>query len=711
MRRVFAPLAYALATVFLIAGVAAPARVARAAGASASMFALTAAGQLVALSAGLPSNPSTPRAISGVAAGDTLVALDMRPQNGRLYALGYNNVAASATLYHLAPLTGTATAIGPGGAFVGADGSTPLPITGARFAIDFNPQADRLRVITDTGFNFRINPNTGALVDGDLGGAAGSVPGTNPDGALNGASTSADGAAYTNSAPNAAATTLYTLDSASNQLLRLPAPNSGTQSGALALTLGGAPLDPSAVLGFDIAPEVEVAANGDPASGAGLALLTVGGSSGLYSLDLATGAAVLLGAPPLALRSLAIWSPTPAALALGDGGASLSRFRLDTPGTAASASIAGLVPGDVLADIDARPATGQLFGLGVNADANTATLYRLDPQSGAAAAVGSVGGIAFVDAGGATVDLPPVASGYGIDFNPQADRLRVVTGTGLNFRANPLTGAPVDGDGGGTPGSQVGVNPDAPINGLPGGSTGVVGAAYTNNTAGASANTLYTLDAGSNRLFIQQPPNSGAQTAGLPVTLGGAALDFTAVGGFDIPPGPGVATSGAAASGAAYAILVVSGASGFYRIDLATGAANLLGAVDANDPIQGLVVWSAPPALRLTAGSTIVGETSGAAHLTLSSAGGAPLVVAYTTAGGSATPGSDYTPISGTLVLDTAGGSATLSIPIINDTQPEPPETIELRLLGPDGVAQALLLTIQNDDPWKLYVPVSAIAR
>ena len=51
----------------------------------------------------------------------------------------------------------------------------------------------------------------------------------------------------------------------------------------------------------------------------------------------------------------------------------------------------------------------------------------------------------------------------------------------------------------------------------------------------------------------------------------------------------------------AYAILVVGGASGLYRIDLATGAANLLGGLDATDPLQGLVVWSAPPALRRSA--------------------------------------------------------------------------------------------------------------
>ena len=35
------------------------------------------------------------QAVSGIAAGDTLVAIDVRPQNNRLYGLGYNSVAGT----------------------------------------------------------------------------------------------------------------------------------------------------------------------------------------------------------------------------------------------------------------------------------------------------------------------------------------------------------------------------------------------------------------------------------------------------------------------------------------------------------------------------------------------------------------------------------------------------------------------------------------
>src|SRR5205085_8243206 len=98
------------------------------------------------------------------------------------------------------------------------------------------------------------------------------------------------------------------------------------------------------------------------------------------------------------------------------------------------------------------------------------------------------------------IDLPAASAGYGFDFNPTVDRIRVTTGTGLNFRINPSTGAAVDADA-----TNTGTQTDPNINGLPTGSTGVTGAAYTNSFAqsGTTATTLYTLDADSNMLFIQ----------------------------------------------------------------------------------------------------------------------------------------------------------------------------------------------------------------
>ncbi len=126
------------------------------------------------------------------------------------------------------------------------------------------------------GLNFRLNPNTGAL--------AGS------DSAILGPTVS--GVAYTNNQPqNGGITTLYTLDSTADVLNIQNPPNAGVQN-----LVGPTGVDFSVVGGFDIVAGVNAAASGSPvASGSGMALLNVGGTVGLYSIDLVTGAATFVG--------------------------------------------------------------------------------------------------------------------------------------------------------------------------------------------------------------------------------------------------------------------------------------------------------------------------------------------------------------------------------------------------------------------------------
>ena len=120
---------------------------------------------------------------------------------------------------------------------------------------------------------------------------------------------------------------------------------------------------------------------------------------------------------------------------------------------------------ETLVGIDFRPNNGMLYGLGVNAAADTATLYLISQRTGFATPVGTVGQVALTTDGVTAVDLPdPATVGWSFDFNPAADRVRVTTGSGLNFRINPNTGAAVDGDNGG--GVTTGVNPDGSINSL-----------------------------------------------------------------------------------------------------------------------------------------------------------------------------------------------------------------------------------------------------
>ena len=571
---------------------------ARPAGAQ-SLFVLTTDGRLATTTVTNPSLVSTPLAITGVNANDTLVAIDVRPQNQNLYALGVNAVADTVQLYLLSPQTGTAVPIGTGGGFVTAGGTTvDIPALSAGWDIDFNPAVDRLRVVTGTGFNFRVNPNTGAVVDGDLGGAAGSVAGVNTDGAINNATSTVSGTAYTNNSPNNGnVTTQYTLDSVTNAVLiqSQSPPNSGTQTLSHEVTiLGIAVLDFTAVSGFDIAPGVNAAAsNTAVTAGAGIAVLKTASASILYTIDLATGAAIPRG--NLDVRSLAVSPDLGAAFALGAGGTSLIRFDPTTPGTTTTVAVTGVTAGEVLAGLDGRPQTGQTYGFGVNATANTASLYLLDPQSGAATVVGTASQIAFVDAGGSPVDLPdPATVGYGMDFNPTVDRLRIVTGSGLNFRVNPNTGAPVDGNlNSGTP---AGINPDAALNGS---ANAAQATAYTNSYAQAltgGVTTQYALNAASDTLYIQNLPNAGTLTNPLSVTLGGAPLDLSSLNGFDIPSTVAVTVSNSSATGQGWIAASVGGVTGLYRLELGTGAATSIGALGSGAAaVAGLAVWAVEP--------------------------------------------------------------------------------------------------------------------
>lgn len=530
--------------------------------------------------------------VNGLSAGDALVSIDRRPQNGFLYALGYNAVAGTLQLYTVHPETMTATAVGSTGTFVGADGTTPAAIgnnsTTTRFEMDFNPSVDRLRIVSSIGENIRINPNTGAFVDGDLGGGAGSVAGLNMDGSLKVgmAVTGVQGTAYTNSRINTATTTQYTVDGTTNALYLQNPPNAGTLGSALSLSPAA-----GTVLGFDIAPSVTSgAANTAVTSGSGfLAYRPAGGMNDLLAtLDLTTGmitAARSLGSEGVTGFALQQPSDVPV-IALTNTG-TLLRFNSNTPGTVSSVAVSGLTTDEALVGIDYRPATGQLIGLGINATANTGTLYRIDPQLGTATVIGSASSIAFVDGSGNPVDLPTATGGYGVNFNPVVDRIRVTTGSGLNFRLNPNTGAAVDGDNGGAAGSVTGINTDGAISGA---TTSAAGASYTNSVAGTAITTLYTLDSVTRSLFIQTPPNAGTQTGAIAVTLGGSPLMFGAPLGFDMQANVRADANNAAVSnGSAYAALTVAGVTSLYLIDLVTGQASNLGTIgDGTAVVSGL---------------------------------------------------------------------------------------------------------------------------
>src|SRR4029078_12303866 len=106
-----------------------------------------------------------------------------------------------------------------------------------------------------------------------------------------------------------------------------------------------------------------------------------------------------------------------------------------------------------------------------------------------------------------------------------------------------------------------------------------------------------------------------------------------------------------------------------------------------------------------SAGYTVT-EGQSTATITVARTGGSDGVVTvnYATSNGSATAGSDYTATSGTLTFGAGETSKTFTVPILNDTAVENPETVTLSLSSPTGGAAlgtqstATLMIISDDN-------------
>jgi uncharacterized repeat protein (TIGR01451 family) len=87
----------------------------------------------------------------------------------------------------------------------------------------------------------------------------------------------------------------------------------------------------------------------------------------------------------------------------------------------------------------------------------------------------------------------------------------------------------------------------------------------------------------------------------------------------------------------------------------------------------------------------------------------APVQVAYSTTPGTATPGDDYTPANGVLTIPAGSSSASFDVPVFEDNQTEPAETVQLTLSNTTGAAPGVpveaTLTIL-DGQALLYLPL-----
>src|SRR5262249_38306067 len=111
-----------------------------------------------------------------------------------------------------------------------------------------------------------------------------------------------------------------------------------------------------------------------------------------------------------------------------------------------------------------------------------------------------------------------------------------------------------------------------------------------------------------------------------------------------------------------------------------------------------------PGSLQFSAAGYSVNENQGTATITVSRTGGSAgsVSVDYAATSGTAIAGSDFTAVSGALTFAAGEISKTFTIPIINDTLVENPETVNLTLSNPTGGAALIspataTLTINSD--------------
>ena len=223
-------------------------------------------------------------------------------------------------------------------------------------------------------------------------------------------------------------------------------------------------------------------------------------------------------------------------------------FNEFSPGDARSIGfVSGLFTDTLLIGIDFRVQDRKLYGVG-----NAGGVYLIDTSNGAATLVNRL-----------SVALN--GTSFGVDFNPAADRLRIVSNTGQNLRHNVNAGGVTLTD------APLNYAPGAPVNSIGPTAMGVVGVAYTNNDLdGLTATTLYALDSNLDQIALQSPPNNGSLAA-----TGKLTVDTGAAAGFDIYS---IVRNGVTVDVQALATLSApDGSTALYSVKLPTGKATSRG--------------------------------------------------------------------------------------------------------------------------------------
>ena len=117
------------------------------------LLALTQDMDLISFQATKPDRILSSVSVKGLRSGDALIGIDYRVNKKTLYA-----VSRAGQVYTLDATTGNLTPVG----------SNPhIKLIGSKFGVNFNPAADKIRVVSDKGQNLRFNPDTGVLAGTD----------------------------------------------------------------------------------------------------------------------------------------------------------------------------------------------------------------------------------------------------------------------------------------------------------------------------------------------------------------------------------------------------------------------------------------------------------------------------------------------------------------------------------------------------------------
>lgn len=205
-----------------VAGCASPAPGRSDAGlpAGTNILVVTQAMELVRVRASEPAQVLEAKRLLGFAPGEQVAGISFRVARGTLYAL-----TTSGRLYSVETSSGIASPVGLSPVI--------LPLEGTAFGLDFNPLTDRIRVVSSSGQNLRMHPDTGATIDGDV-----TRPGVQPDAPLHYGTADPNAArtphvmalAFTPSRVRPQVTTLYAIDGGGGLLATLGGANEGAGS-------------------------------------------------------------------------------------------------------------------------------------------------------------------------------------------------------------------------------------------------------------------------------------------------------------------------------------------------------------------------------------------------------------------------------------------------------------------------------------------------